>query len=271
MFKIGEFSKLVRVSARMLRYYEQNGLFMPAQIDRFTSYRFYSASQIPLLLRIAQLRDMGFGVDEIKTLLPQYDHAAVMQQALANKQSEIQGIIAAEQDKLEKIAAMCGLLEKEFISMVYDVQLKSLPAEKVVSLRETVRSAEQETEQWEKLAAFVEKHNVPAELTGYSVYHDDDFREINADIEVALPVAELGNDDGNFKFAQWPALPQVATVQFSGPHMGAYEAMQKIANWIETNGYAMTGIIRGLGIKTYANTASEADFLTEMQVPVVKK
>ena len=34
MLKIGEFSKLSRVSVRMLRHYE-------AEIDRFTDYRYY--------------------------------------------------------------------------------------------------------------------------------------------------------------------------------------------------------------------------------------
>ncbi|MCL2560362.1 MAG: ATP-binding cassette domain-containing protein [Turicibacter sp.] len=69
MFKIGEFSKLVRVSARMLRYYDKNGLFTPAEVDPFTGYRLYSAKQIPLLMKIVALRDMGFGVEEMEEVL----------------------------------------------------------------------------------------------------------------------------------------------------------------------------------------------------------
>ena len=51
MFKIGEFSQLVRVSPRMLRHYEKCGLLYPAEIDPYTGYRQYSAGQIPLLSR----------------------------------------------------------------------------------------------------------------------------------------------------------------------------------------------------------------------------
>ena len=36
MLKIGDFSKLSRVSVRMLRYYDEIGLLKPAEIDRFT-------------------------------------------------------------------------------------------------------------------------------------------------------------------------------------------------------------------------------------------
>ena len=39
MLKIGEFSKLSRVSVRMLRHYDEIGLLKPAKIDRSTDYR----------------------------------------------------------------------------------------------------------------------------------------------------------------------------------------------------------------------------------------
>ena len=137
MFKIGEFSKLVKVSARMLRYYESCGLLKPAEVDRFTGYRLYSASQISMLMRIVILRDMGFGIDEIAETLPYFHEPAVMINALKRKHNEIHAAIAIEQNKLEKIAEMSGKLEKECLimgNMVYDVELKSLQAEKVPSL-----------------------------------------------------------------------------------------------------------------------------------------
>ena len=39
MLRIGEFSKLSRVSVRMLRHYDEIGLLKPAKIDRFTDFR----------------------------------------------------------------------------------------------------------------------------------------------------------------------------------------------------------------------------------------
>ena len=41
MLKIGEFSKLSRVSIRMLRHYDELGLLAPQSIDPFTGYRYY--------------------------------------------------------------------------------------------------------------------------------------------------------------------------------------------------------------------------------------
>ena len=271
MFKIGEFSKMVRVSARMLRHYEQSGLLTPAQVDRFTGYRLYSAAQMPLLARITQLRDIGFGVEEIKTLLPRYDDPAALAQALERKAGEVQTTIGLEQNKLEKIAALRGKLQKERVNMVFEAELKSLPAVKVLSLREILPAPEQEPALWEKLAAFIQKNNIAFDKAGgYSIYHDEDHKETDVDVEIAIKVGELGESVGGFVFKELPAIPQAATVRFSGPYTGYGEAIEKLAGWVETNGYAFAGTIRGLAIKTYANTQSEEDFLTELQLPVKK-
>ena len=43
MFKIGDFSRIARVSARLLRYYDEIGLLKPGSTERDTGYRYYSA------------------------------------------------------------------------------------------------------------------------------------------------------------------------------------------------------------------------------------
>jgi DNA-binding transcriptional MerR regulator len=80
MFKIGEFSKLTQVSVRMLRYYDETGLFKPAQIDKFTGYRSYSVDQIPILHRIIFLRDSGFQVSEIAAVLKKWDSDSIIEE-----------------------------------------------------------------------------------------------------------------------------------------------------------------------------------------------
>ena len=52
MFKIGEFSKLSRISIRMLRHYDEIGLLVPEHIDPWTGYRQYAAAQLLTASRI---------------------------------------------------------------------------------------------------------------------------------------------------------------------------------------------------------------------------
>src|SRR5262245_66460597 len=69
MIKIGEFSKLVQVPVATLRYYDQVGLLKPVEVDRFTGYRYYSASQLPRLHRILALKGLGFSLEQIGAVL----------------------------------------------------------------------------------------------------------------------------------------------------------------------------------------------------------
>ena len=52
MLQIGEFSRLSRISVRMLRHYDQVGLLKPAEQDVQTGYRRYAVSQLAEANRI---------------------------------------------------------------------------------------------------------------------------------------------------------------------------------------------------------------------------
>ena len=101
MFRIGEFSKLTRVSVRMLRYYDEAGLLTPAEVDPWTGHRLYSVEQIPRLNKILYLRDSGLNVSEIALALTMDEQSLLAQ--LNKKRIEIENAIRAEQEKLRKI------------------------------------------------------------------------------------------------------------------------------------------------------------------------
>ena len=46
MLKIGDFSKLSRISIRMLRHYDEIGLMEPRVVDPATGYRYYGEDQL---------------------------------------------------------------------------------------------------------------------------------------------------------------------------------------------------------------------------------
>lgn len=100
MLKIGEFSKLSRISVRMLRYYDKIGLLKPSEIDRFTDYRYYREDQLPTACRITALKDMGFSLADIKSILTVYDDREHLEQFFCNRQKELETLLEDTAHKL---------------------------------------------------------------------------------------------------------------------------------------------------------------------------
>jgi|SRR5574344_1052215 DNA-binding transcriptional MerR regulator len=98
MYKIGEFSKIVDIPVRTLRYYAEIGIVIPSEIDKFTGYRYYSDDNINECEMIKLLRNLDFSLEEIKTYKDCLD-----KNILENKKKEIADKIYLLQLKLNKI------------------------------------------------------------------------------------------------------------------------------------------------------------------------
>ena len=190
MFKIGEFSKLTQVSIRMLRYYDETGLLKPAEIDKFTNYRFYSTTQISTLNKIIFLRDLGFNVSEIAVALHQWDDEFIINQ-LEHKRREIEAAIQAGQDKLSKIELAKKDIRQEKIAIHCSVSIKSIPEYQVLSLRRTVPDYYAEGKLWNKMSSFADENDIPVSSNTFTIYHDTDYREKDVDIEICLAFSSL--------------------------------------------------------------------------------
>ncbi|MCL1857636.1 MAG: MerR family transcriptional regulator [Oscillospiraceae bacterium] len=60
---------MLKISLDTLRYYNEIQLFNPDYINPSNNYRFYSEEQVNDLLYIIDLKECGFNLDEIKTII----------------------------------------------------------------------------------------------------------------------------------------------------------------------------------------------------------
>ncbi len=67
MIKIGELSTISGVPVKTIRFYEEEGLINPVEVDRWTNYRYFDESSLVRLSEIAYLKDLGFSLKEIKS------------------------------------------------------------------------------------------------------------------------------------------------------------------------------------------------------------
>ncbi|MDF2841453.1 MAG: transcriptional regulator, MerR family [Clostridia bacterium] len=275
MFKIGKFSQLVRVSPRMLRHYEKCGLFYPAEIDKVNGYRLYSASQIPLLLRIVALRDMGFSIEEISDILDSFEEKDYIEKVLNSKTNAIQASIEEENRKIQRLTAARQRIEKgNYTTTCQNVILKEIPKIKVLSHRAIVPDYSYQETLWTSLYNFIAENDFYRLLGEHviAIYHETEYKEQDVDIEVAIAVKELSESKGDFIFKELDAIEFAATVLCDGPYEKILpEGEGVLARWIEDKGYEIIGSERGYGIRHPGNEQNSQNYQTEIQFPVQKK
>jgi effector-binding domain-containing protein len=124
---------------------------------------------------------------------------------------------------------------------------------------------------WERLGKYIGEKQIKVSSDGYSTYFDEEYKESDPDVEIAIPVDVLGINEGEFIYKEYQEIPLAAVVRFSGPFDGGYDAAsEKLAGWMETNGYVFAGYLRGHVIVSPDEDKNPENWLTELQAPVRK-
>lgn len=272
MLKIGMFSKLSRISIRMLRYYDDQGLLPPVQIDPFTGYRYYSEDQLLQAERIASLRQMGFGLAEVKTLLASADRREVWEKALERQREVLQEQERETRARLLLLEATLDRLRKDEKPMDYPVTIKELPSRYVASVRRRIKDYWQEQELWTTLAE--ETCGMDLQVCdpcyAMAVFHDREYVEGNPDVEVQMAVKGPYADTAHVKFKTIPAM-RIASATFKGHYGQETEVIQTVAKWVRDNGYEFDGPSFSIYHVSPHDTKNPEEYVTEVCFTVKKK
>ena len=132
MFAIGEFARHGRVSVRMLRHYDAIGLLRPAHVDPATGYRSYTAGQLADLNRIVALKDLGFSLEQVRTMIVDKISPAELRALLTIRRAELESTVAESHARLAQVESRLRGIEGDLPAA--DVVIKELPAVRLVGL-----------------------------------------------------------------------------------------------------------------------------------------
>ena len=262
MLKIGEFSKLSLTTVKALRFYEKEGILIPASVDEWTGYRFYETSQLEIAAKIKSYRQLGLSIEEIKSIFSGEDAGRI----LSEKAKCLKKLKADTEHRLSVIEFI--LEERE---MKYQVTVKEIP-EMIVYSSETVLAKYSDCMQWIpsvgaeclKLNPGLKCAEPPYE---FCEYLDGEYKETDIRIRHNEAVTSFGKENEHIKFRTLPRA-KVLSIYHKGAYDNIGEAYAYIMDYAEKNGYTVSGLARESYIDGIWNKESAGDWLTEIQLPI---
>jgi DNA-binding transcriptional MerR regulator len=266
MFRIGDFSRLSRVSVKALRFYDEVGLLKPTYVDRATGYRYYSAALLPRLNRILAFKELGFSLGEISHLLKGDLPADFVKGLLENRRAELELRIERERERLAEVEAWLAQIERAGRVPDYEVTVKLIAPRLVASVRDTLSSYADADELFEEIRSNLKQRGAPLERG--AIWHTCAGQRKSIDCEAILFLREPVRATGRVRIYELPGASAACVI-----HQGSDETCERAyvtaRSWIESRGYAIAGPNRELYWQ--GGVAQDDDSgVTEIQYPIIQ-
>ena len=251
MFRIGEFSKIAQVAISQLRYYDQIGIFQPEHTDRFTSYRYYSASQLPNLNRILAMKELGLTLDQIQRLVLDNISAEEIRGMLSLKKAQAEQELRATIDRLHHIEARLQQIDRDGRLSEDDIVIREIPAQPFYGFRTTVPTLMTAVKHRIEMSNLLPSR-VSSKVLGHfaAITHENAYVWENADIELGYMLNDAVNEPVQLSGGQelsmriLPRVEMAACIARVGGPENSYESYGNAGLWLETNGYKLSGPVR---------------------------
>jgi DNA-binding transcriptional MerR regulator/effector-binding domain-containing protein len=269
MFSIGEFSKISGLSVRTLRFYHEEGLLVPAAVDRETGYRSYDEANVERARVIVALRELEFSLDDIREIFAGCEEDGDLLAHLEIKRTSLEKRLVQLQQLVPQIdsiisAELSSREAKPMTKEAFDVQEKEIEPLVVAGVRlKGMYSNMGPTFGW--LGRHVGRYIAGKPLC---LYYDGEYREGDADFEPCFPLKENSKIEG-VPVHELPAVKAVTLV-----HRGPYEELgrsyARLFKYVKERGYSVAlptreVYLKGPGMIFRGNPKK---YLTEIQLPI---
>jgi DNA-binding transcriptional MerR regulator len=276
MFRIGEFSKIARVSGRLLRYYDEIGLLTPQSIDPETGYRYYSARQLPRLNRILVLKELGLSLEQIARLLEQETSVDEMRGMLTLRKAQIEQSVREEMERLRVVESRLQQINTLGQMQEPDVILKAVPATQFLGHRSVLAGMDVIQHLVRRIATAVPAMVGRTSLGPISVIiHSPMYDPQALDVEVGYllpqnsPQSVRLSEDRRLTLQTLPAIETMATLAHIGRVSDSHRSYAALATWMEQHGWQISGAGRDLLLQL-PQSKEQDEAVIELQLPVTR-
>lgn len=264
-YRIGEISRLYKISTDILRYYDKIGLMSPDFIGE-NGYRYYSKKQIWKLNNIRNLRNIGVGLEDIKEFLDERNINS------ANDIIEFQ--LEKVEDKIKKLTELKEELTSKLENIEFFKTFKDFnkPVLKFIPKRKFLRSKGNFKQDWEI--------DFELKILNEKTEYDNDFILTNNEIGATLSKENFlkgeyltFSESFIINDVKGEIIPEgyFLTIVFKGKYDESYKYYNILKKYIEEKGLVVTGDIHEIYHIEIHITENEDEFITEIQIPVAEQ
>lgn len=269
MLSIGDFARHGRVSVRMLRHYDAIGLLRPARVDPHSGYRGYEAAQLSRLNRIVALKDLGFTLDQVRSIVDDKVGIDELRGMLRLRRAELENQLAADRARLTAVEARLRSIETEGAMPTNDVQVKKVEPVRVAAVSGVAANFTPEAigpvvgPLFQELCGHLEAAGVTPVGPTIAYYKDGPDGGVLA--RACAPVnAEPGSIKG-VEIIDLPGIEQAATIVHHGDMANVLSTVQTLVTWMEGTGHASAGHTREVYLEVMGEPST---WVTELQEPL---
>ena len=265
LYKIGFFAQMNHITVKTLRFYESEGLLIPAYVDNESGYRYYTMDQMSVIHQITALKQAGFTLDDIKRIR----NGGNQESFIANKKAEVMEKIA---ELTRQLAVLDSYMTKKNATLDNPVLVKTLPEVIVASVETRIDTYDDLFTVMPDMGALMEEAGCVCAKPEYcfTQYLESGYKEEKILIQTCEAVTEMKEDLDQLHFQILPEV-EAACIFHKGSYDRFPESYATILQFIEDNGYEITGNIRENYVDGIWNTDSSEQWLSEIQIPVRKR
>ena len=265
LFKIGEIAELFNLNIRTLRYYDDIDLLKPEYVDKNTGYRYYSTAQFEQFNTIRYLRELQIPLDKIREFL-QYREIDGVKNILYDQIKEVE----ARQKELEnvkrKIRNRISQIEYAQTGMQNKPEIRELPAREAVIIKYAMKPDSDMEYPIRLLEKNAEQAAVFLGKVGLSIsklnMKNGEFDQYDHIFLLLDPEEKYNGDTITVKDGLH------AVIRFNGTHKDASDYYRMLMDFIENEGFEVSGDSLEITLIDYGFTNDTTQFVTEIQIPV---
>ncbi|CAM4398221.1 MerR family transcriptional regulator [Bacillus manliponensis] len=271
MYTITDFSRICKMSTRMLRHYDKEEILKPAYVDPINGYRYYEQNQLEIALRVKKLREYKFSLPKIKMIL----HSSNQNVFLDHMRSQISELSHEVQQNLQIISEMTEIIDTNtnLISRQqrpYDI-LSGMRNEITVITQRLQMNIHDMDKHFEYLYGKAQENELQIIGSPSAIFYDEEYIPNESDIELIIPIRYENTES----ISQEWKIKELAQHQIvTTLHHGSYDYIgygyMALEEWIEKNGYLVDAKPYEVYFKGPECNCSVEEYVTQICFSVIK-